>query len=80
MKQEFEFTDIDGMEHTVQFSVIQTKHDYRVYGIRACMLQNGVVQETAEARERFITLGEAEATLQMLCDCQVMPNTLRDVI
>lgn len=80
MKDKFEFTDIDGVAHTVAFSVIENEHEYRRYGIRASMLHAGEVEETFEARERFITLVEAEATLKMLCDCQVMPSTLRDVI
>ncbi len=80
METKFEFTDMDGVEHTVEFSVIETEHEYRRYGIQACMLEDGVVKETVQARERFITLGEAKATLKMLCACQVMPNTLRDVI
>lgn len=80
MKQKFEFTDIDGESHMVEFEVIHNEGEYRVYGIRACMTSGGVVQENAEVRERFITLAEAEATLGMLCECQVMPCTLRDVI
>lgn len=80
METKFEFTDMDGALHTVTFSVIETEHEYRRYGIEACMLDGGVIKETVQARERFITPGEAEATLKMLCDCQVMPNTLRDVI
>ncbi len=80
MEQSFQFTGIDGQEHSVTFSVLETDGEYRVYGIRACMTSDGRIEETAEVKERFITLGEAEATVRMLCHYQVMPCTLRDII
>lgn len=80
MKQEFTFTDIDGERHTVEFEAIRADAEFRTYGIRAVMHQCGRIEESAEVSERFITPEETRATIDMLCKCQVMPCTLRDVI
>ena len=80
MKQTFAFTDIDGIPHDVEFELIQTPGEFRTWGIRGSLLTHGVPEETAEVTERYITRGEAEATLSMLCQCQVMPCTLKDVL
>ena len=80
MKETFGFTDIDGKTHAVEFSIIQTEADYRTYGIRACLITDGEVTESKEATERFITLPEAEATVKMLQECEVMPSTLCQIL
>jgi len=80
MKQGFTFADEEGAFHSVEFSLLQDEGEIRTYGIQAQMKKDGVEEESASVKERFITREEAEATIQMLCKYQVMPCTLKDVI
>lgn len=81
MKDRFEFMDIDGEENSVTFEIVQTEADYRIYGIGSKQFnKKGQVVDSALAAERFITRAEAEAIIDMLCDCCVMPCTLCDVV
>ena len=80
MEESFQFIDMDGQAHQVVFTVIHTEGEFRVYGVRACMISDGAIERVEEVTERFITLNEAKETLKMLCHYQVMPCTLRDVI
>lgn len=80
MKQ-YTLTLEDETQSTVSFDVICEADAYRPYGISA-ELVNTATQErdSAAAHNRFATREEAEATIQMLCDNQVTPCTLCDIL
>ena len=80
MKKTFQFIDTDGRENTVEFEAVKTGEGCRRFGVRAQLSQSGTVLETAEAGARFITPEETAAVLDMLCEFQVTPCTLCDVI
>ncbi len=80
MRQAFTFTDSEKQVHTVSFRVIRNEGEFRTYGIAAEMTGENGEEETAAVTERFITREEAEATIEMLCACEVMPCTLKDVV
>ncbi len=77
---EYEFNDIEGQHNRVELDVICAKEGIRPYGIRARIFRNGGLIESAEAKDRFMTLIEAETVLKMLCEFKVTPCTLCDVI
>lgn len=81
MEGEFSFTDISGENNRVTFDVVHKAAEYREYGICAKQYNDsGTLVDSATAEERFITKTEAEMTVKMLCECQVMPCTLCDII
>lgn len=80
MKDSYEFTDEEGNGCRVEFEVIHKEGSLRKYGIAGKIITNGEITDTAEANERFITEDEALKTLEMLCEFQVTPCTLCDVI
>lgn len=81
MEDIFSFTDIMGEDNTVEFKVIKTDADYRKFGICAKQYdKNGKLIDSANAEERFITETEATETIRMLCEYQVMPCTLCDIL
>lgn len=81
MEGEFSFTDIMGDKNKVRFKVVQNEADYRKYGIYAEQLDDSDrLIDSVAAEERFITKTEAEMTIGMLCEYQVMPCTLCDII
>ncbi len=80
MKKIFQFIDADGRENTVEFEAVQDRAYCRQFGVRAQLSRAGKVLETAEAGARFITPEETSAVMDMLCEFQVTPCTLCDVI
>lgn len=80
MKMNYEFTDEEGRCQTVELQMICTGDGIRRYGVEARLIHNEEVLETEAAEERFLTEEEAAETMKMLCDFQVTPCTLCDVI
>ena len=80
MGMSFGFYGEDGSAYRVEFSILKKEHIKRAYGIRAEIFQEGVLVEYAEATNRFFTRAEAEKTVELLCQFQVTPCTLCDVI
>ncbi len=80
MNMNYVFTDEDGKCQTVELRMICAESGTRRYGVEASLIHNESVVETETAEERFITEKEAEETMKMLCDFQVTPCTLCDVI
>ena len=66
MEESFQFIDMDGQTHQVVFTVLHTEGEFRVYGVRACMISDGTIERVEEVTERFITLAEAEATIERI--------------
>lgn len=76
----YQFKDIDGEQNLVEMEILYCESSDKPYGIKAKIFRDGELQETAEAKERFYTLAEAEKTMKMLCRFQVTPCTLCDII
>lgn len=76
----FDFCDEEDRLYRVQFEVLNDGGSHRPYGIGATIYTDGKRIETTEARNRFFTRAEAEENIKMLCEFQVTPCTLRDVI
>lgn len=80
MEKSFEFQGEDGKNYQVTFGLLETLGKVRRYGIRAEISGGERRKEVTEAKERFITKGEAEKAMEMLCRFRVTPCTLCDII
>lgn len=80
MGEFFNFQDEEGEACRVEFELLDSEKSIWRYGIRARLFRQGNLTETAEATERFLTREEAEQTIKMLCQFQVTPCTLCDVV
>lgn len=76
----FDFCDEEQETCHVEFELLETEESIWRYGIRAKLFRNGELAETSEVTERYLTKEEAKEMMKVLCQFQVTPCTLQDIV
>lgn len=82
MKNEvqYEFITEEDRPVLVKLCVIRNPDCEKAFGIRARLFESGILTDEAYARNVFLTIEEASASLDMLKRGLVTPCTLTDVL